>query len=75
MTKKALIEKTLSYLKQLPDDKVHQIADYTEFLYNRYEEHIIQDGIHKLTSDSNSFEFLENEEDLYSEEDLKEKYK
>ncbi len=34
----------------------------------------MQKGIEKLVSNSNTFDFLKDEEDLYSEADLKEMY-
>ena len=38
----------------------------------RYEEHSLIQGIQQLTANSQAFEFLKDEEDLYSEADLKE---
>ncbi len=45
------------------------------FLLSKIDDNIIIEGIQKLTSDSKSFDFLNDEEDLYNEEDLKERYK
>ncbi|MBI3814550.1 MAG: hypothetical protein HY279_08830 [Nitrospinae bacterium] len=75
MTKEILINKTVDYLKNLPDEKVAEVADFTEYLYQKYEEYIFNRGIRKLASESKSFEFLKEEEDLYTVNDLKEKYK
>jgi hypothetical protein len=44
-------------------------------LYQKYEDYILNKGIQKLISQSRSFEFLKEEEDLYTLEDLKERYK
>ncbi|MBI3599252.1 MAG: hypothetical protein HY097_01225, partial [Nitrospinae bacterium] len=55
--------------------KVAEVADFTEYLYQKYEEYIFNRGIRKLASESKSFEFLKEEEDLYTVNDLKEKYK
>lgn len=74
MTKEVLINRTVDYLKNLPDEKVAEVADFTEYLYQKYEEYILNRGIRKLVSESKSFEFLKEEEDLYTLNDLKEKY-
>lgn len=42
---------------------------------NKIENQVITEGIQKLVTDSKAFKFLEEEEDLYSVNDLKERYK
>ena len=37
----------------------------------RFEDHSLTEGIKQLTSNSQVFDFLKNEEDVYSEADLK----
>jgi hypothetical protein len=63
MNKKGLINKTIEALEKLPEDKVNEVATFADFVLKRYEEQ---------TPDS--FAFLHEEEDLYDESDLKEKY-
>lgn len=75
MTKELLIDKTVDYLKNLPDDKVSEVADFTEYLYQKHEAYILNKGIQKLISESKSFEFLKEEDDLYTLDDLKERYR
>ena len=75
MTKELLIDKTVDYLKNLPDEKVAEVADFTEYLYQKYEKYILNKGIQKLISESKSFEFLKEEDDLYTLDDLKERYR
>jgi len=75
MTRDILIKKTLDNLTRLPDQKLREVSDFAEFLINKIEDRLITEGIQKLTSDSQSFKFLEKEEDLYSKSDLKEVYK
>ncbi|MFT6204876.1 MAG: hypothetical protein ACI9V1_000276 [Spirosomataceae bacterium] len=41
---------------------------------SKIEEKILNEGMLKLTSESNAFKFLEDEEELYSANDLKETY-
>lgn len=74
MTKKGLINRTIETLEKLPEDKIHEIADFADFVLKKYEEKTLQRGIETLASESDSFAFLQDEEDLYDENDLKEKY-
>ena len=71
MTKQGLINRTVEPLEKLPEDKIHEIAG---FVLKKYEEKILQKGIETLVSESDSFAFLHDEEDLYDESDLKERY-
>lgn len=75
MTREALIKKTIDNLTRLPDQNLKEVSDFAEFLLNKIENQILTEGIQKLVSDSRTFSFLEEEEDIYSAEDLKEKYK
>ncbi len=75
MTKELLIDKTVDYLKNLPDNKVEEVADFTEYLFQKNEEYILNKGIQKLISNSRSFDFLKDDDDLYTLDDLKERYR
>ena len=46
----------------------------TEFLIKKYEEQMMVAGIMQLSSESKVFNFLAEEEDIYSLADLKEKF-
>jgi hypothetical protein len=75
MTKESLIKKTLNALSKLPQEKVNEIADFTDYISKKYEEEILQKGIQKLVIESKTFSYLENEENIYTVNDLKEQYK
>ena len=75
MDRKVLIENIVEKIGHLPDEKIKEVIDFTEFLLSKIEDRLITEGITKLTSDSGSFNFLEYEEDLYTVNDLKEKGK
>ena len=76
MTREILIKKTIESLSKLPDQKLKAVSDFAEFLLNRIENQLVTEGIQKLVSDSKAFVFLESEEDdLYSVNYLKERYK
>jgi hypothetical protein len=70
-----LIENIVEKIGYLPDEKIKEVNDFTEFLLSKIEDRLITEGITELASDSKSFNFLECEEDLYTVNDLKERYK
>lgn len=74
MTRQLIIERTIKAINQLPEDKAEEISDFADFIMKRFEDHSLTEGIKQLTSNSQVFDFLKNEEDLYSEADLKELY-
>jgi len=74
MNRQVLIDNTLNKIRQLPDVKIKEINDFADFLLSRIDDKIIQEGIQKMTSESKAFEFLKEEDDLYTLNDLKEKY-
>ncbi len=75
MNREILIKDTLIKIQQLPDLKIQEINDFAEFLLSKIDDAILVEGIQNLASHSKSFEYLKNEEDLYSVNDIKEKYK
>ncbi|MBU1821560.1 MAG: hypothetical protein KKG00_08635 [Bacteroidetes bacterium] len=74
MTKQAIIERTLKAINQLPPEKAEEISDFADFIARKYENQQLTKGIQKMASDSKAFDFLHEEEDLYTVEDLKEVY-
>jgi hypothetical protein len=74
MTRQIIIERTLKVINQLPEDKAKEISDFADFVFKRYEEHQLTNGIQKMVSESQTFDFLNNEEEIYSLADLKEVY-
>jgi hypothetical protein len=65
MTKELLIKQTLKTLKKLPESRVKEVSDFAEFILKKNDEEVIQKGIEKMVSESDSFYFLNDEEDLY----------
>ncbi|MGC4129321.1 MAG: hypothetical protein QM564_07115 [Bergeyella sp.] len=74
MTREAIIERTIKIINKLPDEKVQEISDFAAFIIKRYEEFLLTKGIQNLAEQGKSFNFLNEEEDIYSESDLKELY-
>jgi len=74
MEKETIIERTVKAIKNLPEDKAVEISDFVDFISKRYEEFQLTKGIQKIAEESSVFDFLNNEEELYSIADLKEVY-
>ncbi len=74
MTRKVLIKHTVDNIEKLSDQKLQEASDFIEFLLNKVETDQINLGIQKLVQESNAFQFLHEEEDIYTVSDLKEIY-
>ena len=59
----------------MPSEKIFSVLEYTEFLVQKYEEEALNEGLKEITRQSNVYDFLIDEEDLYTVSDLKEKNK
>jgi mRNA interferase MazF len=66
MSREALIKKTIQSLDKLPDHRVKEVSDFAEFLLSKIENQILTEGIQKLAANSKSYQFLEDDPDLYS---------
>ncbi len=76
VTREELIKKTILYLNKLPGEKLVEVHDFAEYLLARSENYFLEENIKVLSEKSESLSFLENEEeDIYSVSDVKEKYK
>ena len=75
MNRIQLIKDTLEKIEKLPDFEIGEVNDFAGFLLSRLDDKILVEGIQKLSSDSKTLEYLNNEENLYSVNDIKEKYK
>lgn len=75
MSKKALLNNIANTIAKLPDDRIREVNDFADFLLKKYEEEMLQKGITDLISKSKTYDFLKEEEDLYTLNDLKERYK
>lgn len=74
MSKTELIEKTIAGLRQLPENDVKEIHDFTEFLMSKLGNKLLTEEVTLLNTKSSSFKFLEDDEDIYSVDDLKVKF-
>ena len=75
MNRETLIHNTLEKINQLPDGKIMEINDFVDFLLSKIDDKILVEGTQNLISNSKSFDYLNDDENLYTVNDLKEKYK
>jgi hypothetical protein len=75
MTKQFILNQAILSISQLPVEKIREVSDYAEYLLKKHEDKIIQKGINQMVNQSQAYEFLHDEEDLYTVADLKERYK
>ncbi len=74
MSRAEIIEKTLNALNKLPETMGEEVADFADFMVKKTEDQNLQSGIQHVVENSDAFAFLYDEEDLYTLDDLKEKY-
>ena len=61
----------MEVIQKLPNDQVNEVSNFADFLYKKYEDNLILENISKIASESQSFKFLDEQEDLYKPSDLK----
>ena len=74
MTRNMMLKKTVSAISRLPENKLAEVADFVDFLLRKQEDNYMQKGIEELAVESGALDFLNEEEELYSVSDVKEKY-
>ena len=74
MEREQLIKQTTQRINLLPDKKLRDLADYVEFLLQKKTDRKLVKDLTELTSSSATFNFLEEEEELYGDSDLIEKF-
>jgi len=74
MSKEELVNLTAKNLNRLPEDKLREVSDFVNYLLWKGDDQFLREDIRKLTSESGSFDFLNEEPDLYTLDDLKEWY-
>ena len=58
----------------MPENKGEEVVNFADFLVKKNDEQQLQKGIHYMIENSEAFSFLKEEEDIYTLDDLKEKF-
>ena len=69
-----LVEKTIRKIGQLPTTRVKEVNDFVEFIIQKTDNALITEGLQQLASCSHTYDFLYNEPELYTVNDLKVKF-
>jgi hypothetical protein len=74
MNREQLIEETFQKVNKLPNEKIQEINHFAEFLLSKIDDKILLEGIAEMAAESKTFDFLNDEEDNYSVNDISENY-
>jgi len=74
MERDVLVKNTIGKIGQLPTKRVREVSDFVEFIIQRTDDALITEGLQQLSSFSHSYDFLNDEPELYSVNDLKVKF-
>lgn len=74
MNKEELLENVLEHCRKLPESQIAQLLDYAEFLAQKNENAALLKEISSLVEQSSSFDFLNEEPEIYTVNDVKVKY-
>jgi len=66
MEREVLVKKTVHNIQQLPTTRVQEVSDFVEFILRRVNDSLITEGLQQLSSSSRSYDFLNDEPELYS---------
>lgn len=75
MEREALMEKTIHKLEKMPIGRIREVSDIVELMSQRVEDAIIVEGIKDMAFNSKAFDFLKDEPDLYTLNDLKVRFR
>jgi len=75
MERETLMNETICKMEQLPTACIQEVNDFVEFIIQRIEDIQITEGLQQLVSSSHTYDFLHDEPELYSINDLKKRFK
>ncbi|MDI1317991.1 hypothetical protein [Flavobacterium sp.] len=75
MSREELLKVTIENLNHLSDKDLEEVSEYVSNLSAKMDDNILNEGIKCIVSNSKSYEFLQDDEELYKVSDIKEKYK
>ncbi len=74
MSKREILDQTVQKLERLPLDRLTEVANFTDFLLQKLEGQLLSRALTTLNTESAAFDFLKDDDDLYSIADLKDRY-
>jgi hypothetical protein len=74
MEREILVRKMFRSIEQLPTTHIREVSDFVEFMLQKVNDSLITEGLQQLSSSSRAYDFLNDEPEIYSVNDLKVKY-
>jgi len=74
MEHETLVKSTIRNIKKLPVGHIQEVNDFVEFIIQKSEDKMITEGLQHLSTIGKTFDFLYDEPELYTVEDLKVRY-
>ena len=74
MERKVLVKKTIDRIEQLPTTRIQNGNDFVKFIIRKANDALITEGLQQLSSFIHILDFLYNEPELYTVNDLKVKF-
>jgi len=74
MEREVLVKRTIGRIRQLPMTRVREVNDFVEFIIRKNDDSLITEGLQHISSIGRTYDFLYDEPDIYSVNDLKEKF-
>lgn len=71
MKKEQVIQQTVKKLRKLTESELKEASNFVDFLMSKVSDRNITKNIQQQAENSESFQFLADEEELYSIEDVK----
>ncbi|MGM0934345.1 MAG: hypothetical protein ACQEWD_12955 [Bacteroidota bacterium] len=74
MNKDVVLKQTITNLSKLSYRRLKQVSDFVEFLLQKKEDRELLNDIQNNATESETFDFLKEDEELYNDDDLSEKF-
>jgi len=74
MEREVLMRKAVHNIGQLPTIRVQEVNNLIEYLLHKTENDVITEGLQQMSFSGHVYDFLNNEPDIYSVNDLKVKF-
>ena len=71
MEREVLIKKTVHKIEKLPTKHIREVNDFVEFIIRKTDDARLTKGLQQLSSSSHTYDFLHDDPELYSVNDLK----
>lgn len=75
MTREYIVKKAITTIGKLSQNNAKEVADFADFLLQKQEDEEIRKLTYKMVEESEVFDFLHEEEEIYQLSDAKEVFR